>query len=170
MTSTCLKWCVLYQVIKLFRSFFIPGEGWMLNKNETVTAWEKASRVFSIHLKKWGQWDRKRTEKVLSFKSYSFLPTEEDTWMVIQHNNSELTRVRPSPGVNTHSIHFDYSTREEQLLAAISQSEHCEQELSYHCKKSRLLNTPGKFWTPFSNQPPSPSSWRSAEFLQQFLY
>uniref|UniRef100_A0A3Q2TC59 Contactin associated protein like 3 n=1 Tax=Fundulus heteroclitus TaxID=8078 RepID=A0A3Q2TC59_FUNHE len=26
---------------------------------------------------------------------------------------------------------------------SISQSEHCEQELSYHCKKSRLLNTPG---------------------------
>uniref|UniRef100_A0A8D0D7J1 Contactin associated protein like 3 n=1 Tax=Sander lucioperca TaxID=283035 RepID=A0A8D0D7J1_SANLU len=68
--------------------------------------------------------------------------TEENTWMVIQHNNTELTRVRPSPGVNQHSVQFDYSTEEEQLLAAISQSEHCEQELSYHCKKSRLLNTP----------------------------
>ncbi|KAK5889491.1 hypothetical protein CesoFtcFv8_015492 [Champsocephalus esox] len=68
--------------------------------------------------------------------------TEENTWMVIQHNNSELTRVRPSPEVNQHSVHFDYSTEEEQLLAAISQSEYCEQELSYHCRKSRLLNTP----------------------------
>uniref|UniRef100_A0A8C9Z9P0 Contactin associated protein like 3 n=1 Tax=Sander lucioperca TaxID=283035 RepID=A0A8C9Z9P0_SANLU len=68
--------------------------------------------------------------------------TEENTWMVIQHNNTELTRVRPSPGVNQHSVQFDYSTEEEQLLAAISQSEHCEQELSYHCRKSRLLNTP----------------------------
>ncbi|XP_059200229.1 contactin-associated protein-like 4 isoform X2 [Centropristis striata] len=68
--------------------------------------------------------------------------TEENTWMVIQHNNSELTRLRPSPGVNQHSVHFDYSTEEEQLLAAISQSEHCQQELSYHCRKSRLLNTP----------------------------
>ncbi|KAF7660189.1 hypothetical protein LDENG_00286440 [Lucifuga dentata] len=68
--------------------------------------------------------------------------TEENTWMVIQHNNTELTRVRPSPGGNQHSIHFDYSTEEEQLLAVISQSEHCEQELSYHCRKSRLLNTP----------------------------
>uniref|UniRef100_A0A665XFI1 Contactin associated protein like 3 n=1 Tax=Echeneis naucrates TaxID=173247 RepID=A0A665XFI1_ECHNA len=35
-----------------------------------------------------------------------------------------------------------YPTEEEQLLAAISQSDHCEQELSYHCRKSRLLNTP----------------------------
>ncbi|XP_073348013.1 contactin-associated protein-like 4 isoform X3 [Pagrus major] len=68
--------------------------------------------------------------------------TEENTWMVIQHNNTELTRLRPSPGGNQHSVHFDYSTEEEQLLAAISQSEHCEQELSYHCRKSRLLNTP----------------------------
>ncbi|XP_034559128.1 contactin-associated protein-like 4 [Notolabrus celidotus] len=68
--------------------------------------------------------------------------TEDNTWMVIQHNNSELTRVRPSPGVNQHSFHFDYSTKEQQLLVAISQSEHCEQKLSYHCRKSRLLNTP----------------------------
>ncbi|KAL6103779.1 cntnap4 [Pungitius sinensis] len=68
--------------------------------------------------------------------------TEENTWMVIRHNNTELTRVRPSPGVEQHSVHFDYSTEEEQLLAAISQSEHCEQALSYRCRKSRLLNTP----------------------------
>ncbi|KAM3850148.1 contactin-associated protein-like 5, partial [Diretmus argenteus] len=68
--------------------------------------------------------------------------TEEKTWMVVQHNNTELTRVRPSPGGNQHSAHFDYSSGEEQLSAIISQSEHCEQELSYHCRKSRLLNTP----------------------------
>ncbi|XP_042285644.1 contactin-associated protein-like 4 [Thunnus maccoyii] len=68
--------------------------------------------------------------------------TEENTWMVIQHNNTELTRLRPSPGGNQHSVHFDYSTEEEQLLVVISQSEYCEQELSYHCRKSRLLNTP----------------------------
>uniref|UniRef100_A0A3P8TL26 Contactin associated protein like 3 n=1 Tax=Amphiprion percula TaxID=161767 RepID=A0A3P8TL26_AMPPE len=63
--------------------------------------------------------------------------TEENTWMVMQHNNTELTRLRPSPGVKQHLVHFDYSSREEQLSVAISQSEHCEQELSYHCRKSR---------------------------------
>ncbi|KAM9789461.1 contactin-associated protein-like 4 [Neosynchiropus ocellatus] len=68
--------------------------------------------------------------------------TEGDTWMVIDHNNTELTRVRPSLGGNQHSIHLDYMVEEEQLLAAIGQSEHCEQELSYRCRKSRLLNTP----------------------------
>ncbi|KAM7400115.1 hypothetical protein PAMA_004694 [Pampus argenteus] len=68
--------------------------------------------------------------------------TEGETWMVIEHNNTELTRLRPSPGGKQHSVYFDYSTEEEQLLAVISQSEHCEQELSYQCRKSRLLNTP----------------------------
>ncbi|KAM4628786.1 contactin-associated protein-like 5 [Polymixia lowei] len=68
--------------------------------------------------------------------------TEEKTWMVIQHNNTELTTIRPSPGRQQHSAHFDYSSEDEQLEAIISQSEHCEQELSYHCRKSRLLNTP----------------------------
>ena len=69
---------------------------------------------------------------------------EEHTWMTIQHNNSELTRLSPAPGRNQLSVHFDFFMEEEQLAAAISQSEHCEQELSYHCRKSRLLNTPGK--------------------------
>ncbi|XP_076014929.1 contactin-associated protein-like 4 [Genypterus blacodes] len=68
--------------------------------------------------------------------------TEENTWMVIHHNNTELTRVRPSPGVSQHAVHLDYSSEEEQLSAIIGQSDHCEQELSYHCRKSRLLNTP----------------------------
>ncbi|XP_017266467.1 contactin-associated protein-like 4 isoform X2 [Kryptolebias marmoratus] len=68
--------------------------------------------------------------------------TERNTWMIIQHNNTELTRVRPSLDVDQLSVHFNYSSEEEQLLSAISQSEHCEQELSYHCRKSRLLNTP----------------------------
>ncbi|XP_060940143.1 contactin-associated protein-like 4 [Limanda limanda] len=68
--------------------------------------------------------------------------TAADTWMVIHHNDSDLTRVRASPGRNQLLIHFDYSTGEEQLMAAVGQSEHCEQEVAYHCRKSRLLNTP----------------------------
>uniref|UniRef100_A0A671YUF9 Contactin-associated protein-like 4 n=1 Tax=Sparus aurata TaxID=8175 RepID=A0A671YUF9_SPAAU len=68
--------------------------------------------------------------------------TEDRTWMVIQHNNTELTPVHSSPERSQHSAHFDYAAGEEQLAAIVSQSEHCEQELSYHCRKSRLLNTP----------------------------
>ncbi|XP_034003247.1 contactin-associated protein-like 4 [Trematomus bernacchii] len=68
--------------------------------------------------------------------------TEDMAWMVIQHNNTELTRVHSSPERNQHVSHFDYASEEDQLTAITSQSEHCEQELSYHCRKSRLLNTP----------------------------
>ncbi|XP_037322053.2 contactin-associated protein-like 4 [Pungitius pungitius] len=68
--------------------------------------------------------------------------TEDHTWMVIQHNNTALTGVRPAPGGGRHSAHFEYASEEEQLAAVIGQSEHCEQELSYHCRRSRLLNTP----------------------------
>ncbi|XP_067370199.1 contactin-associated protein-like 4 [Channa argus] len=68
--------------------------------------------------------------------------TGDKAWMVIQHNNTELTTVELSPEKNQHAAHFDYASEDEQLAAVISQSEHCEQELSYHCRKSRLLNTP----------------------------
>ncbi|XP_034531537.1 contactin-associated protein-like 4 isoform X2 [Notolabrus celidotus] len=68
--------------------------------------------------------------------------TEDTAWMVVQHNNTELTRVQSSPEKIQHSAHFDYASEEEQLESIISQSDHCEQELSYHCRKSRLLNTP----------------------------
>ncbi|XP_056452133.1 contactin-associated protein-like 4 [Gadus chalcogrammus] len=74
--------------------------------------------------------------------------TEEQTWLVIQHNNTERTRVAGSSGRSHHSAYFDYSAEEKQLMAIINQSEHCEQELSYHCRKSRLLNTP--VGSPFS--------------------
>ncbi|XP_071335931.1 contactin-associated protein-like 4 [Trachinotus anak] len=68
--------------------------------------------------------------------------TEDKTWMLIQHNNTDLTRVRPLLGKNQHSAHFEYTSEEEQLAAIISQSEHCEQELTYRCRKSRLLHSP----------------------------
>ncbi|CAG5896362.1 unnamed protein product [Menidia menidia] len=68
--------------------------------------------------------------------------TEQNTWMEVRHNNTEVTRLRPSPGVDQHWVHLGYPSGEEQLAAAIGQSAHCEQELTYHCSKSRLLNTP----------------------------
>ncbi|XP_033821141.1 contactin-associated protein-like 4 [Periophthalmus magnuspinnatus] len=74
--------------------------------------------------------------------------TDDRAWMVVQHNNTELTRVSPSPWEPQHSAHFDYGAEEEQLMGVINQSEHCEQELSYYCRKSRLLNTPDG--SPFS--------------------
>lgn len=76
----------------------------------------------------------------------TFLHTEDKTWTVIQHNNTELTKIQPSADRRHHLTHFEYSVDEEQLLAIINQSEYCEQELVYHCRKSRLLNSPGEVW------------------------
>uniref|UniRef100_A0A8C5I9T7 Contactin-associated protein-like 4 n=1 Tax=Gouania willdenowi TaxID=441366 RepID=A0A8C5I9T7_GOUWI len=93
--------------------------------------------------------------------------TEERTWMVIQHNNTGLTRVQPSHGVSQLSVHFDYASQEEQLLAAISQSEHCEQELSYQCRMSRLLNalegSPFSWWLGGPGQGRVQTYWGGAQ-------
>lgn len=61
----------------------------------------------------------------------------------MEHNNTEPTKVRPQPGTNQLAVHFEYASEEEQLAAIISQSEHCEQELTYHCRRSRIFNSPG---------------------------
>nr|XP_015193727.1 PREDICTED: contactin-associated protein-like 5 isoform X1 [Lepisosteus oculatus] len=72
----------------------------------------------------------------------------DKTWSVVQHNNTELTTLKASSGVNHRFVYFNYTANVEQLEAIINQAEYCEQELSYHCKKSRLLNTPDG--TPFT--------------------
>lgn len=86
--------------------------------------------------------------------------------MVIQHNNTELTRVQSSAERNQHFAYFDYSSEEEQLVAVISQSEHCEQELSYHCRKSRLSNTfegaPFSWWVGGTGPGQVQTSWGGA--------
>uniref|UniRef100_A0A8C6NNF0 Contactin associated protein like 3 n=1 Tax=Nothobranchius furzeri TaxID=105023 RepID=A0A8C6NNF0_NOTFU len=66
--------------------------------------------------------------------------TEDKTWTVIRHNNTELTRIHPSP--EGGQIYFEYAANEEQLYKMIDQSERCEQEVTYHCRKTPLLNTP----------------------------
>uniref|UniRef100_A0A8C8K639 Contactin associated protein like 3 n=1 Tax=Oncorhynchus tshawytscha TaxID=74940 RepID=A0A8C8K639_ONCTS len=55
---------------------------------------------------------------------------------------------KPHSQTHTHTSntptrsYFNYSADAEQLGAIITQAEHCEQEVFYHCRKSRLLNTP----------------------------
>uniref|UniRef100_A0A3B4B5P3 Uncharacterized protein n=1 Tax=Periophthalmus magnuspinnatus TaxID=409849 RepID=A0A3B4B5P3_9GOBI len=49
--------------------------------------------------------------------------------------------VQTSPSKKQHSAFFEYTSEEELLAAVISQSEHCEQEVAYHCKMSGLFNT-----------------------------
>ncbi|XP_029394988.1 contactin-associated protein-like 5 [Mus pahari] len=68
--------------------------------------------------------------------------TEDKIWMTVQHNNTELTRVQGSSPENPYSMTLNYGGSMEQLEALIDGSEYCEQEVIYHCRRSRLLNTP----------------------------
>eukprot|EP00062_Callorhinchus_milii_P011424 gi/632957583/ref/XP_007894557.1/ PREDICTED: contactin-associated protein-like 5 [Callorhinchus milii] len=74
--------------------------------------------------------------------------TEDKTWTIIQHNNTELTRVRGSRGERSGLVDFNYTASLDQLQAMMDSMEHCEQEVAFHCKKSRLFDTPGG--TPFT--------------------
>ncbi|XP_029394544.1 contactin-associated protein like 5-2 [Mus pahari] len=68
--------------------------------------------------------------------------TEDKIWMTVQHNNTELTWVQSSDTEKPYALNLNYGGSMEQLEALIDGSEHCEQEVTYYCRRSRLLNTP----------------------------
>nr|XP_042698984.1 contactin-associated protein-like 5 isoform X3 [Chrysemys picta bellii] len=68
--------------------------------------------------------------------------TEDKIWTAVQHNNTELTRVQGADPEKPYAMYFNYSSSLDQIEAMINSAEYCEQEVAYHCKKSRLLNTP----------------------------
>uniref|UniRef100_A0A8B9V7A9 Contactin associated protein family member 5 n=1 Tax=Anas zonorhyncha TaxID=75864 RepID=A0A8B9V7A9_9AVES len=68
--------------------------------------------------------------------------TEDKIWTAVQHNNTELTRVQGAGLEKPYTMSFNYNSSMEQLEAVINSAEYCEQEAAYHCRKSRLLNTP----------------------------
>ncbi|MGH0124081.1 UNVERIFIED_CONTAM: hypothetical protein FKN15_023638 [Acipenser sinensis] len=72
----------------------------------------------------------------------------DKVWTTMHHNSMELTRVQGSSLEKPYSMQFNYSTSREQLQAMVSGAEHCEQEILYRCKRSRLLNA--RDGTPFS--------------------
>ncbi|XP_035297348.1 contactin-associated protein-like 4 isoform X6 [Cricetulus griseus] len=80
----------------------------------------------------------------------------ETAWTIIQHNGSDLMRVRNTHSENPHTGVFEYAASMEQLQASISRAEHCQQELVYYCKKSRLVNqqdgSPWSWWVGRTNE------------------
>ncbi|XP_074550653.1 contactin-associated protein-like 5 [Halichoeres trimaculatus] len=67
--------------------------------------------------------------------------TEERVWTVVNHNASAPVRVQGSSLQNPHIMTLNYSSAPNQLHAIITTSEHCQQEVVYSCRKSRLFNT-----------------------------
>ncbi|KAM8934053.1 contactin-associated protein-like 5 [Pelodytes ibericus] len=82
--------------------------------------------------------------------------TEDKTWTSVQHNITELTTVHGALGGRSYSMVLNYTSSTEQLEAMINSSEYCEQEITYHCKNSRLLNSPNgapfTWWVGRGNQ------------------
>ncbi|CAM9332329.1 unnamed protein product [Lampetra fluviatilis] len=68
--------------------------------------------------------------------------TEDKVWTTVVHNNTERTWVSGSSPERPFVAAFAYSASAEQLTALISSAEHCQQEVAYYCKRSRLLNAP----------------------------
>ncbi|XP_052056981.1 contactin-associated protein like 5-2 isoform X2 [Apodemus sylvaticus] len=68
--------------------------------------------------------------------------TEDKVWMTVQHNNTELAWVQSSNPEKPYAMALNYGGSLEQLKALIDSSEHCEQEVTYYCRRSHMLNTP----------------------------
>uniref|UniRef100_A0A671PPQ5 Contactin-associated protein-like 5 n=1 Tax=Sinocyclocheilus anshuiensis TaxID=1608454 RepID=A0A671PPQ5_9TELE len=76
--------------------------------------------------------------------------TGNKMWTEVRHNSSIAVRVRGSTLQKPYVGWFNYSASSEQLKALVSLSEHCEQKIAYHCRRSRLFNpwdgTPLSWW------------------------
>ncbi|KAM4698233.1 contactin-associated protein-like 5 [Rhinophrynus dorsalis] len=82
--------------------------------------------------------------------------TEDKTWTSVQHNNTEVTTVQGGFASRPYSMLFNYTSSMDQLESMINRAEYCEQEVAYHCKHSRLLNSPNgapfTWWVGRSNE------------------
>ncbi|XP_034885065.1 contactin-associated protein-like 3 isoform X3 [Mirounga leonina] len=81
--------------------------------------------------------------------------TEDTTWTSVQHNGSHLARVKSLNGESPHPMFLKYTASMDQLQAIIDHADHCQQELAFHCKKSRLSTghgTPVSWWVGRTNE------------------
>nr|XP_031298140.1 contactin-associated protein-like 3 isoform X2 [Camelus dromedarius] len=70
----------------------------------------------------------------------------DTTWTSVQHNGSHSVRVKGSNGESPHPVFFKYAAGMDQLQAVTDHADRCEQELTFHCKKSRLSTGHESFW------------------------
>uniref|UniRef100_A0A6Q2ZBP8 Contactin associated protein-like 5a n=1 Tax=Esox lucius TaxID=8010 RepID=A0A6Q2ZBP8_ESOLU len=82
--------------------------------------------------------------------------TEDVVWTVVGHINSGYVnqRVTGSTPQKPYIMRFNYTASLEQLRTLIGRSKHCQQEVVYSCRKSRLFNTwdgtPLSWWLDWS--------------------
>ncbi|XP_044275058.1 contactin-associated protein-like 2 [Varanus komodoensis] len=69
--------------------------------------------------------------------------TEDKVWTTVHHDLQERSPVVSNRPEKHAWLQLNYSATMDQISAITSSAEYCEQFISYFCKMSRLLNTPG---------------------------
>uniref|UniRef100_A0A4W5NQD1 Uncharacterized protein n=1 Tax=Hucho hucho TaxID=62062 RepID=A0A4W5NQD1_9TELE len=70
--------------------------------------------------------------------------SEDKVWTTVVNNLPAQTSVTGSSRERRTVLQLNYSASMEQVTAITTSAEHCQQQVSYACRMSRLLNTPGK--------------------------
>lgn len=81
---------------------------------------------------------------VMTHRPALFLPTEDKVWTIVSHDLQMQTTVVGYNPEKYSVTQLIYSASMDQISAITSSAEYCEQYVSYFCKMSRLLNTPGR--------------------------
>ncbi|TFK02878.1 inactive rhomboid protein 2 [Platysternon megacephalum] len=69
---------------------------------------------------------------------------EDKVWSTVYHDLQMQTSVVGNGPGKYSVLQLNYSATMDQISAITSSAEYCEQYISYSCKMSRLLNTPGR--------------------------
>ncbi|XP_066110470.1 contactin-associated protein-like 3 [Saccopteryx bilineata] len=59
-------------------------------------------------------------------------------WTSVQHNGSHMAQVKSSNEGHPHPVFFEYTASRDQLQAITDHAHHCQQELTFLCRKPRL--------------------------------
>uniref|UniRef100_A0A8C6MGE8 Contactin associated protein 2 n=1 Tax=Nothobranchius furzeri TaxID=105023 RepID=A0A8C6MGE8_NOTFU len=76
--------------------------------------------------------------------------TEDKVWMMVMNNLPPKTLITGSSREKRTVLQVNYSASMDQVTAITTSAEHCEQQIAYSCRMSRLLNTPGRDGTPYT--------------------
>uniref|UniRef100_A0A8C6MCJ7 Contactin associated protein 2 n=1 Tax=Nothobranchius furzeri TaxID=105023 RepID=A0A8C6MCJ7_NOTFU len=68
--------------------------------------------------------------------------TEDKVWMMVMNNLPPKTLITGSSREKRTVLQVNYSASMDQVTAITTSAEHCEQQIAYSCRMSRLLNTP----------------------------
>lgn len=65
-------------------------------------------------------------------------------WTVVGHDHLQPVSVRGSTPRSPYVLIFNYSISPYHIRSLVASSEHCQQEVTYRCRKSRLFDTWGE--------------------------